>query len=46
MVGLLPLDSDHNDTVSKDTKTYKSFVKRAPTNETGWDRLKKVFQVE
>ncbi|XP_073820215.1 RPII140-upstream gene protein [Musca autumnalis] len=46
LLGLLPLHSDPDDKVSKETKTYKSFVQRPPTNETGWERVKEVFQVD
>uniref|UniRef100_A0A1I8P7W6 Complex I assembly factor TIMMDC1, mitochondrial n=1 Tax=Stomoxys calcitrans TaxID=35570 RepID=A0A1I8P7W6_STOCA len=46
LLGVLPLHSDENDNVSKETKTYKSFVQRPPTNETGWDRVKEIFQVD
>ncbi|XP_011178094.2 RPII140-upstream gene protein [Zeugodacus cucurbitae] len=43
----LPGDPSQNDIVSKDTKTYKSYIENKPDlNETGLDRLKDMFQVD
>lgn len=46
LAGVLPLQDDANDVVSKHTKTYKSYVQRPPSKETGWERLKEMFQLE
>lgn len=43
----LPGDPSRNDIVSKDTKTYKSYLQNSPDlKETGLDRLKNMFQVD
>lgn len=42
-VPLLPVE---HDIVSKDTKTYKSFVQRPPSSESGWERVKDIFKLE
>ncbi|XP_054731153.1 RPII140-upstream gene protein [Anastrepha obliqua] len=43
----LPGDPSQNDIVSKDTKTYKSYLQNKPdVNETGWERLKDLFKVD
>lgn len=36
---------DHLDVIDKDIKTVKSYLEFQDT-ETGWDRLKKIFQLE
>jgi hypothetical protein len=36
---------DHLDVIDKDIKTVKSYLEFQDT-ETGWDRIKKMFQLE
>lgn len=36
---------DHYDVIDKDIKTVKSFKEFVDT-ETGWDRIKRMFQLE
>lgn len=45
--GILPGADGEYDKLSKDTPTYKEWVKhKKDSNETGLDRLKEMFQVE
>lgn len=46
LAALLPLSDKDNDIISKDTETYKAFLQRKPSNETGLDRLKEMFKVD
>ncbi|XP_055851039.1 RPII140-upstream gene protein [Episyrphus balteatus] len=46
IAALIPLGEKENDIISKDTKTYKAFLERRPTNETGLDRVKEMFKVD
>ncbi|KAL9893743.1 RPII140-upstream gene protein isoform X1 [Glossina fuscipes] len=44
-IGVLPMEVD-DDAVSKNTKTYKSFIERPPSNESGYDRVKDIFKID
>ncbi|XP_055905640.1 RPII140-upstream gene protein [Eupeodes corollae] len=46
IAGLLPLSDKENDIISKDTRTYKAFLERPPSKETGLDRIKEMFKVD
>lgn len=41
----MPIGDREHDIISKDTKTYRAFIERPPTNETGLDRLKEMFKI-
>ena len=47
IAGILPGAAGEYDIIDKDTKTYMEWMKsKKKDGETGWDRLKQMFQLE